>query len=95
MDAQNRQAICPLRRSGRRASHADFRRALSLGIIEPEFAKPGTQVTLVWGESPNTKKTTTEPHRQIEIRAIVSAVPYNSAVREGYYPAGWRVTGKL
>jgi hypothetical protein len=25
----------------------------------------------------------------------VSAVPYNSAVRDGYYPAGWRVTGKL
>jgi vanillate/3-O-methylgallate O-demethylase len=71
------------------------RRALSLGIVEPEFAAPGTEVTLVWGESPNTGKTTTEPHRQIEIRAIVSAVPYNSAVREGYYPAGWRVTGKL
>jgi vanillate/3-O-methylgallate O-demethylase len=71
------------------------RRALSLGIVEPEFAKPGTQVTLVWGENPNTKKTTTEPHRQIEIRAIVAAVPYNSAVRDGYYPAGWRVSGKL
>jgi vanillate/3-O-methylgallate O-demethylase len=71
------------------------RRALSLGIVDPEFAKPGTQVTLVWGENPNTKKTTTEPHRQKEIRAIVAAVPYNAAVRDGYYPAGWRVTGKL
>jgi len=71
------------------------RRALSLGIIDPEFAKPGTQVTLVWGENPNTKKTTIEPHRQKEIRAIVAAVPYNSSVRDSYYPAGWRVTGKL
>ena len=71
------------------------RRALSLGIVDPAFAAPGTQVTLVWGENPNTRKTTTEPHRQKEIRAIVAAVPYNAAVREGYYPAGWRVTGKL
>ena len=48
------------------------RAMLSLGIIDAEYAKPGTQVTLVWGEKPNTKKTTTEPHRQIEIRAIVA-----------------------
>jgi vanillate/3-O-methylgallate O-demethylase len=69
------------------------RRALSLGIIDEQYAKPGTQVTLLWGENPNTKKTTVEPHRQIEIRALVAAVPYSSDVRESYYPAGWRVEG--
>jgi vanillate/3-O-methylgallate O-demethylase len=69
------------------------RRALSLGIIDEQYSKPGTQVTLLWGEKPVTKKTTVEPHRQMEIRAIVAAVPYNSAVRESYYPAGWRTAG--
>ncbi len=67
------------------------RRALSLGIIDEQYSKPGTQVTLLWGESPNTKKTTITPHKQLEVRALVQQVPYSSDVREQYYPAGWRV----
>jgi vanillate/3-O-methylgallate O-demethylase len=67
------------------------RRALSLGIIDEELAKPGTQVTLLWGEQPNTKKTTITPHKQLEVRALVQQVPYSSDVRDQYYPAGWRV----
>jgi len=48
---------------------------------------------LTWGEeSGGTKKTTVEPHQQIEIRAIVSPIPYSKTAREEY-AKGWR-TGK-
>ena len=67
------------------------RRALSLGIVDEQYAQPGTQVTLLWGENPVTKKTTVTPHKQLEIRALVAQVPYSSDVRDQYYPAGWRV----
>ncbi|HEU4618523.1 MAG TPA: aminomethyltransferase family protein [Gammaproteobacteria bacterium] len=68
------------------------RSMLSLGTVDPDV-KTGNEVTLVWGE-PNggSKKTTVERHKQIEIRAIVSPVPYSKVAREAY-AAGWR-TGK-
>jgi len=67
------------------------RAMLSLGIIDEEYAVPGTQVTLVWGEPDGgTPKTTVERHRQIEIRATVAPVPYSRLVRETYKPRGWR-----
>ena len=51
------------------------RSMLSLGIVDPDV-KIGAEVTLVWGEEGGgTKKITVEPHKQIEIRAIVSPVP--------------------
>jgi vanillate/3-O-methylgallate O-demethylase len=65
---------------------------LSLGVVDPDIAT-GNQVTLVWGEEDGgTKKTTVERHKQIDIRAIVSPVPYGKVAREEY-AAGWR-TGK-
>ncbi|MBV9742747.1 MAG: aminomethyl transferase family protein [Acidobacteriia bacterium] len=68
------------------------RSMLSLGIVEPDV-REGTEVTLVWGEeNGGTKKTTVERHRQIEIRAVVSPVPYAKVVREEY-AAGWRTEG--
>jgi vanillate/3-O-methylgallate O-demethylase len=50
-------------------------------------------VVLHWGE-PNggTGKTTVERHKQTEIRAIVSPVPYAATARMAYAD-GWR-TGK-
>jgi syringate O-demethylase len=47
-------------------------------------------VSLVWGE-PNggTKKLTVEPHKQGEISAVVSPVPYADVARTGY-ANGWR-----
>lgn len=68
------------------------RSMLSLGIIDPDV-EIGTEVVLTWGE-PNggTEKTTVENHKQIEIRAVVSPVPYAAVVRESY-AEGWR-TGK-
>jgi vanillate/3-O-methylgallate O-demethylase len=65
------------------------RSMLSLGFVDPNI-KEGTEVKLVWGE-PNggTKKVTVERHKQIEIRAVVSPVPYAAVVRESY-AEGWR-----
>jgi vanillate/3-O-methylgallate O-demethylase len=68
------------------------RSMLSLGILDPDI-ETGSEVTLVWGEEGGgTKKTTVERHRQVEIRAVVSPVPYSKVVRETY-AEGWR-TGK-
>ncbi len=65
------------------------RSMLSLGTIDADIPV-GTEVTLTWGEPDGgTKKTTVEPHRQIDIRAVVSPVPYSKDVRE-HYQEGWR-----
>jgi vanillate/3-O-methylgallate O-demethylase len=69
------------------------RAMLSLGIIDQEYAVPGTPVTLVWGEPDGgTSKPPVERHRQIEIRATVAPVPYAREVRETYHQ-GWRTAG--
>jgi glycine cleavage system aminomethyltransferase T len=67
---------------------------LSLAMIDPEFAEFGKEVTLVWGE-PNggTTKPTVEPHEQIEIKAVISPVPYSNVARDSYADS-WRQTGK-
>ena len=72
------------------------RKMLTLALLEPEYAKPGTEVTFVWGEeNGGSKKPTVESHRQVEIRATVCPVPYVAAVRTQYADGGWRATGKL
>jgi vanillate/3-O-methylgallate O-demethylase len=69
------------------------RAQLSLGIIDEEYSVPGTEVTLVWGEPDGgTPKTTVERHRQCNMRAMVSPVPYSREVRETYH-SGWRTVG--
>jgi vanillate/3-O-methylgallate O-demethylase len=66
------------------------RKMLSLGWVEEEFSKPGTELTLVWGEeNGGTKKTTVERHKQTEVKVIVSPTPYSAVVREGY-EGKWR-----
>jgi vanillate/3-O-methylgallate O-demethylase len=66
------------------------RSMLSLGVVDPDIAV-GTEVKLVWGESGGgSRKPTVERHKQIEIRAIVSPVPYSKVVRETY-AKGWRM----
>ena len=60
-------------------------RMLTLAILDNENAQPGEQVTFVWGEQPGTgSKPNVEPHVQVEIRAIVSPVPYSHVAREAY-----------
>lgn len=57
---------------------------VSLASLDEAFAVPGTEVTVVWGEEPNTTKPAVEPHRQIEIRATVREAPFSRAAREEY-----------
>lgn len=68
------------------------RSALSLAVVDPEV-EVGTELRVVWGEeNGGTRKTTVEPHKQTDVRAIVSPVPYSAVARE-HYAQGWR-TGK-
>ena len=72
------------------------RKMLTLAVVDPEVAEPGAQVTLIWGEeNGGTMKPTVEPHRQMEIRATVSPVPYVEVVRKVYVEGGWRVKGAV
>ena len=65
------------------------RSMLSLGVVDQEV-ETGTEVSIVWGEpGGGTRKTTVERHKQMEIRAIVSPVPYSKVVRQNY-AKGWR-----
>ena len=65
------------------------RTMLSLGTADPAI-EIGSEVKLVWGEEGGgSQKTTVERHRQIEIRAIVSPVPYSKTAREEYADS-WR-----
>jgi vanillate/3-O-methylgallate O-demethylase len=65
---------------------------LSLGMVASDV-EIGTEVTLVWGEeNGGTKKPTVERHRQTQIRAIVSPVPYSEVARKTY-AEGWRSKG--
>ena len=69
------------------------RSMLSLGCIDDDI-KAGAEVTVVWGEEGGgSKKTTVERHKQLDIRAVVSPVPYSKTVRETY-AAGWRTAGR-
>jgi syringate O-demethylase len=67
---------------------------LTLAILEREFAEPGTEVSLVWGEpGGGSAKPGVEPHRQVEFRATVSPVPYSEVARNSYADnQGWRAT---
>lgn len=53
------------------------RSMLSLAIVDPEFAEPGTRVSVLWGEPEGGAKSQPwlEPHRQVEIGATVAPTP--------------------
>jgi vanillate/3-O-methylgallate O-demethylase len=62
---------------------------LSLAVIDHEIPE-GTELHVVWGEeNGGTRKTTVEPHKQIEARAVVSPIPYAKIARDTYHE-GWR-----
>ena len=52
-------------------------------------------MTLIWGEPDggSQKASVERPHKQVEVRATVSPVPYSSEARE-HYAEGWRLTGR-
>jgi vanillate/3-O-methylgallate O-demethylase len=65
------------------------KQALSLATVDAGI-EVGTELRVVWGEeNGGTRKTTVERHKQIEVRAVVSPVPYSRVARETY-KEGWR-----
>ncbi len=53
------------------------RSMLSLAVVDPEFATPGTRVSLIWGEPDGGAKSQPwlDLHRQVEIGATVAPAP--------------------
>ena len=65
------------------------RSMLSLGAVDLDV-EHGTEVVLVWGEEGGgSSKPVVERHAQVEIRAVVSPVPYAEVPRT-QYAEGWR-----
>jgi vanillate/3-O-methylgallate O-demethylase len=64
------------------------RSVLSLGVVSTDV-QAGDILTLKWGEPETTGKTSTEPHRQTEIRVRVSPTPYAAEARANYADS-WR-----
>ena len=63
---------------------ANERVMVSLAVLDAEYADPGTEVTVLWGEQPVSAKPAVEEHRQVEIRATVAPVPFVDFARENY-----------
>ncbi|BCY11490.1 aminomethyl transferase family protein [Actinoplanes sp. L3-i22] len=57
-----------------------YRSVLALSLVSPEFATPGTQVEVVWGEHPGDGSSPEFPR----IRATVQPAPYNEHARTRY-----------
>jgi vanillate/3-O-methylgallate O-demethylase len=60
------------------------RAMVSLATIAREHTGFGTEVTVLWGEQPNSAKPQVEEHRLWEIRATVAPVPYVQFARSEY-----------
>ena len=60
---------------------------VSLASLDTKRAPVGSEVTVVWGESPNSRKPAVEPHAQVQIRATVAPAPFASAARSSYRTA--------
>lgn len=61
---------------------------LSLGVVDADV-EVGDVLTMKWGEPETTGKTSTEKHRQTDIRVRVSPTPYSKEARESYADS-WR-----
>jgi len=63
---------------------------LTLAIVDEAYAKPGTRISLLWGEeNGGSKKPTVERHVQTEIHGVVAPVPYAEVARDSYADS-WR-----
>ena len=63
---------------------ANERAILSLGTIDSALAKPGTEVTVVWGEDKPSSKVQVEDHVPFKIRATVMPAPLVEKARTVY-----------
>lgn len=66
------------------AVSAEYRKFLSTAIVDSRHAEVGSELTLKWGESPNSRKPSVEPHKQVELRVNVAPVPYSDYARTKY-----------
>jgi glycine cleavage system aminomethyltransferase T len=66
---------------------ANERAILALATVDSAYAGPGTDVTVLWGESPNTVKPTAEQHVQVALRATVQPAPITEYARTAYRAA--------
>ena len=57
---------------------------VSLASLDPGNAETGAEVTVLWGEEPNSAKLQVEPHRQVAVRATVAPAPLVQYARESY-----------
>lgn len=65
------------------------RAAVSYGIVDREFAEPGTELLITWGEANGgSRKLSVERHSQTSIRATVHRAPFARTVRELKYQTG-------
>lgn len=66
------------------ALSAEYRRFLSTAIIDSEYAEDDTELSLLWGEDPNSAKPGVEPHKQVKIKATVAPAPFFEYARTRY-----------
>src|SRR3984885_4934365 len=57
---------------------------VSLATVDAAVSEPGTEVTVLLGEEPNSRKPAVERHRQTTVRATVAPAPFVRAGRESY-----------
>ena len=62
---------------------SNARSILSLGVVDDRVAD-GTEVRIVWGEEPRSRKLQVEEHRQVELRATIAAAPLDDYARGAY-----------
>ena len=60
----------------------DVRGMISLCRIDPDYAEPGTEVRLIWGEARGSPNPKAEAHELTEIRATVGPIPYSEDHRK-------------
>jgi len=66
---------------------SNFRRWISLAIVDESISAPGTEVDIVWGEpGGGSRKPIVERHIQTEVKATVSPCPIAVDAREQYRP---------
>ena len=62
----------------------ELRSMLSIATVDEEFAEPGTEVAVVWGEPTPSSKVAVEDHVQVKIRATVNPAPIDLNARSQY-----------
>ena len=63
---------------------ANERVMVSIAAVDNAHSYPGTEVTVLWGENPNSTKPQVERHEQRAIRARVAPVPFVQFARSQY-----------